>query len=210
MDRPARPPEFAALDLDVDAVIDDEDGHVWAFEALWDEDVTVTWSTPFVDGWVLSADWKLVDDVVQLEQLRVRRAGGDEHATARMVAKLRLGRVYYTVRRLFRAPWLGFVVPDAWLEAIERDGLGVPKPGPPPGEHLALLLKWAARYDDARKRDPRRPVKLLVQEYPGETAAAIRARLTRARDEGLLTKTDDGKAGGHLTAKARKLLKEGT
>jgi hypothetical protein len=95
----------------------------------------------------------------------------------------------------------------AWVEAVERDGLGVPKPGRP-GSEERTCAKWAAKYDDARKRDPHRPVALLVRENPGDTAAAIRARLTRARKLGLLTEAGAGKAGGHLTPKARQLLKE--
>jgi hypothetical protein len=210
MDKWKVPPEFEALGYDVDALA--EDGRPWSLGVSYEngiEGVVATWSTPFVDGWVLSIDWKLVDDVVQVEELRVHRAGDANAPTAKAVAKLRLGRIYYNVRRLFRWPALGAMLPDAWLRAIERDGLGVPRPGRQPDEELALLVKWAALYADARDRDPRRPVALLVREHPGETPAAIRARLTRARAAGLLTKAGAGIAGGRLTAKARKILKEG-
>jgi hypothetical protein len=207
------PREFEALGLGVDAV--DETGVPWELEVAYgdaentDDGVRATWTRPFIDGWVLRCSWTLVDGTVQLEGFHVVRATPDARApTAKVAGNLRLGSAYYQVRRLFRKPWLGFFVPEGWLHAIERDGLGVPKPGRPGGEAL-LGVEWAAKYEDACKRDPRRPIALLVRENPGYSAAAIRARLTSARKLGLLTAADSGKAGGELTEEAKRLLKEG-
>lgn len=66
---------------------------------------------------------------------------------------------------------------------------------------------WAQRY--VEKLGTRHPIRELMQEHPGYSEHAIRARLNRARAKGLLTDSPPGKAGGELTEKAKLILRSG-
>ncbi len=67
---------------------------------------------------------------------------------------------------------------------------------------------WAEKYVDAVEATCGKPMAKLMAENPGFDEARIRNILHQARDRGLLTDAEVGKAGGQLTDKAEALLTE--
>jgi hypothetical protein len=68
-----------------------------------------------------------------------------------------------------------------------------------------FYARVAALYVARIEEGNRRPIPQIAREL-GRTPAYVRNVLHDARQRGLLTKTQPGKAGGNLTAKARRLL----
>jgi hypothetical protein len=75
----------------------------------------------------------------------------------------------------------------------------------------SFYATWAKAYVEALEVAPKIPMKHLVATSNGtETENTVRAFLNRARARKLLTASEPGKPGGELTAKARKILEEGS
>jgi hypothetical protein len=86
-------------------------------------------------------------------------------------------------------------------------GVAGKRPGPkgPSDYELALL---AQQYVEQCATGNPHPINTLTKEYP-LSGAAMRDRLVRARDKGLLTTPPKrGKAGGHLTKRAIALIED--
>ena len=80
------------------------------------------------------------------------------------------------------------------------------RPGPPDKSRRTLAL-LAARYVALIEAGERAPTKALAEEL-NYSPVTINEQLRKARNAGLLTAAPKGKAGGRLTAKAKKLLED--
>jgi len=93
---------------------------------------------------------------------------------------------------------------EAWSDPFARQ----PRPGRRgrPDWHYAL---WSRRYVTALKKNPRKPVALLSDTYPGHSPETIRSYLNKARNRGLLTDPPkNGVPGGRLTKRCQLLLEQ--
>jgi hypothetical protein len=93
-------------------------------------------------------------------------------------------------------------LPAAWREAV----VAKRRTGRRPISDLELA-ELADAYVRACEEEPRRPTALLV-ERRHESYNTLQANLRRAVDRGLLVRNGHGKAGGHLTERARTILTE--
>jgi hypothetical protein len=73
------------------------------------------------------------------------------------------------------------------------------------GTGLPELAEWAERYLTACATTTR-PFVALAYEHPGMDPRTIKHYVTRATDAGLLLGRTPGRAGGRLSAKAKRLL----
>jgi hypothetical protein len=166
------------------------------------EDVTVYAVT---DG--LGVRWKLrlvtggTGDPFAVDSVEVHSRDG-QPVGRRLLARLGLGRVHRALDRARSDPAAAAVLGERWGAVV------APKPGRRgrPDLHYA---RAALDYVEALEAAPRAPVRYLIEQAGGHmTADEIKARVRRARERGLLTKATKGRAGGRLTSKARKLLRE--
>jgi hypothetical protein len=142
------------------------------------------------------------------EWLGLKASVPPQGVTARLLRQVTLGHVQHQVsefiawaRRTYgRTPF----EPERWLGGPLR----IPRrPGRRrrPGPTDAFIVQVAARYAAALITDPRRPIPAAAAQL--ELSAREVSRLVfLARRRGLLPKTKQGRAGGSLTAKARRLL----
>jgi hypothetical protein len=161
-----------------------------------------------------------IDVIVPVETalVRVRLRRFDKEPTVRRVAiEIRDETSEVTsqlVRRLGLVEALEAVLEDwsvgralgsVWHHRLRRPG----RRGRPEVEYA----EWARRYVEALERNKRQPTaQLLADDAEAgihRTDGEVRWYLSEARRRGLLTKAPPGKAGGSLTAKARRLLGAG-
>jgi len=85
------------------------------------------------------------------------------------------------------------------------------EPGKPKRQRRDDLYfaRLAARYAELVELGMRRPIPLLAAET-GLAPSTLTAAIRDARRTGFLTATPRGRAGGRLTAKARRLLDDDT
>jgi hypothetical protein len=149
-------------------------------------------------GWALRMRYEPHAAGPRLTEATLRPTGPASELGARLLRRLRMGaavdqaetsmREYVTLTRL-----LG----ERWGKPVQRPGRR--------GRPLVEYAVWAHRYVEACERDARAPIKLLALEH-GDSESSIRGLVNRARDRGLLTRSEQGKSGGKLTAKARRIL----
>ena len=163
------------------------------------------------DGRLL--EWRAVADEgasIGVRQLREVPIGAMERALRSYISE----EIPLT-RRIYNTPQLAVIsptaVPDAdsaaelrkWRE-LAADFARRPRPGVK-GRSDESYAALAACYVAAFERGEMSPVRAVARELGiGETT--IRNLLTKARERGLLTATEPGRAGGALTHKASRLL----
>ena len=114
----------------------------------------------------------------------------------------RLGEVGQALDRAFGDPVVALRLGDRWEARVK------PKPGRQGRTDLFYAVA-ALDYVRALEAAPSTPVRWLVEKAPGGvTADKLRARIRRARERGLLTKTPKRHPGGELTDKAKTVLRE--
>jgi hypothetical protein len=172
---------------------------------------------PVLGGYRVLVEWTLAspggygeEDVIRpTGRIVIEPAPGAlvDPPDAALFKRLGIGGVFGAMRHAFAAPEFVHVLPKAWLEVIARERFE-PRSGRKRRSPYSYAL-WAQRYVDACERDPHSPLRMLVDESPGETPESVRQYLTRARKLGLLTSPPPGRAGGKLTEFARRLLADG-
>lgn len=161
------------------------------------------------DGWIVRVRLlKPADDHgTDVEAIELRRMAGDKGVGSRMIRKMGLGGFLELVDDALEVDYrLGTLSDGGWRRKVRRPGRS--------GRPEVFYAEWAQRYVDALSQAPRTPIQWLIdaEEVAGReraTAAQLRAYVNRARERGLLTASPPGKAGGELTSKARRLLREG-
>jgi hypothetical protein len=130
-------------------------------------------------------------DEISIHRLDGRVAGVTSWRDAR------LGDVGQALDRALGDPVVALRLGERWGATVK------PKPG---RQGRPDLFYAVAALDYVRALDaaPRKPVRWLV-EHGNATADELRARIRRARERGLLTKTPKRHPGGELTDKAKDL-----
>jgi hypothetical protein len=183
-----------------------------ATESETDENgITTVYMTAGVGilGWRAQLAWRLgAEGRVYLHSLAFVRPEGEpigEDVPGHELAKrLKLGAFARQASQELRRPSLIFWLPTEWGRALLAE-VAIPKPGR--GREPVFYAKWAAEYERAQEVTPRTPIKTLLEDWPDETEESIRSYLNRARSRGLLTAAEPGRAGGKLTAKAKRILR---
>jgi hypothetical protein len=147
------------------------------------------------------------DDVVGPRRILVEMTDGSVIPKS-VFSRLRLSQVRSQIEHDLESPviqhQLGFFNEEAWSDPFAR----LPRPGRRGRPDWQYLL-WAARYVTALAENPRRPVALMAETYPGRSANTIRSYLNKARRRGLLTSARvNGLPGGELTKRGQRLLDE--
>jgi hypothetical protein len=116
-----------------------------------------------------------------------------------MLREIRTGAVIASARMTGRV--LAAYVPDSApdLSVSERVGRR--------GRDDLYYARWAAEYADALTRSPNPVAELAGQHHL--SASQVRNLVHACRKKEMLTAAPAGRAGGELTARAIKLLKEG-
>lgn len=142
--------------------------------------------------WTVTAVFEVEPGPPRLTDLHVGVMGGSAEPalTAEVLRSVPLAELAAEANRFLRFP----------TNLRQRP---VPKPGG--GDHTYAW--WAARYMRHVDRGSRRPVADLAEEFD-MTPTAARDLIHRCRAHGMLPKSRPGRAGGPLTAKARRLLGE--
>lgn len=142
------------------------------------------------------------------DQLRKLPPGG---IPATVLRRIRLTDIFDEVRRQFETI---ADVPEEWRELhravwLDRALKTVPRYPGRRGRDDAFYASVAAAYVTELDRGSRRPVADVAERlgWPPGTVTQIIHEARRRR--GLLTASPEGRAGGQLTAKARKLLMRG-
>jgi hypothetical protein len=114
--------------------------------------------------------------------------------------RLRLGDLHQAIRT--ELPFVQMLLPHVWMRDFK-----VPRPGQK-GHSIEHYALWVQRYLDAcaDENHGRAPMKALVEQYPGYDRKLINLWLARAEELGLLRGRAQGKAGGTMTAKCRRIL----
>jgi hypothetical protein len=133
-------------------------------------------------------------DEISIHRLDGRVAGVTSWRDAR------LGDVGQALDRALGDPVVALRLGDRWGARVK------PKPGRQGRPDLFYAVA-ALDYVRALEVAPSTPVHWLAEKGPGAvTADQLRARIRRARERGLLTKTPKRHPGGELTEKAKGLL----
>jgi hypothetical protein len=168
-------------------------------------DVVAIVQTKDREGVVLNARLPLLaaEGAVAIEAVELRREDG-QPLGRRALARMGLGAVYKALEKVLQSQIAQAHLGDQWT-------LEVPFPGRP-GRSDLFYAETALEYVRALDAEPNTPVRHMVDEAAKRgdhmTPDELRARLRRARDRKLLTKALPGKAGGRLTAKAKRVLRK--
>lgn len=177
-------------------------------------------------GWHVQAWFGFSEGVPWITELRVRPSIGrtlaDEHADEPVRENyphdrrrpVPAGGITTTVLRSIKTPALfeaiGRAEPAAFTLALhgrhgDEDFLARRRPGRG-GRDDAFYAMWAARY--LRKSETTsHPYGPLAREHPGYSVRSIRDIVHSARQRGLLVGGSQGRAGGRLSPKAERLLR---
>lgn len=172
------------------------------FEAAPNGEVVDVVSPVLNDTWLLKVALRRDgDDLVPVGIDLRPRPGATINATT--LRSLGFGGVQRAANLvLLGSPAIAAHLGDRWARPVERPGRA--------GREDNFYAGWARRYVQARVEAPRRPVAHLIEQAAkrGEhvTRGEIAARLTVARQRGLLTEAPSGQPGGELTEQARQLL----
>jgi hypothetical protein len=150
-------------------------------------------------GWRVTMRYRLHDGAIRFVGLSIDPAEPgdvpDEGSIFRRSRKLEA-----QVHRELREPMIQRLLPPAWRGVV----LAKRRSGRRPITDLELA-ELAEAYVQACEEQPRRPTALLV-ERRHESYDTLQANLRRAAKRGLLVRNGHGKAGGHLTDRARTIL----
>jgi hypothetical protein len=179
------------------------------FEGMPDGDPIADISPVLAGEWILRVSVQRDGDELVPVGLDLRPRPGAK-ISARVLRTLGFGAVLKAANDvLLGRPHVAATFGDRWAQPVEQPGRA--------GRKDAFYAEWARRYVDALATAPRRPIALLIEEAAERdehvTRGEIAARLTVARQRGLLTEAPSGQAGGELTDKARRVLgidEEGT
>ncbi len=130
--------------------------------------------------------------------------------TARLLREIKVGELARDVKGLISATSdlvidevSGRTVERVWTRVI-RDESSRPRSA---GRSDEFYAAWAGRYLRALDEHPRAPYVLLAERY-GVTVKEAQYLVARARSRCILTAQRQGKAGGQLTAKGERLLRD--
>lgn len=129
----------------------------------------------------------------------------DDPIDPRVFAKLSLRWMLTDIQREMSEPFLRYLLTRNNDPGWQDPFIALPRTGRKGRPDIDFAV-WADRYVTARNQTKGRPMKVLMAENPGFSNAAIKAILHKARGRGLLTKSEQGRAGGDLTKKAIDLL----
>jgi hypothetical protein len=136
-----------------------------------------------------------------IHRSRVEIAGSDD-ATARYLRQVKFGPAMQLISSALRVRSVGRELGDGWFQDVRRPGRR--------GRADLDYAEWAKRYVEAMARNPRAPIRQMVEDDATKgvhrTDDEVRAHVNKARDRGLLTRSDPGRPGGELTPKAKQLL----
>lgn len=153
-----------------------------------------------VDGWRRLLELVEVDGRVVTQRVVFEPVDADPFLSSTFFRRHGLGAFHDDALADLEGEVLAPFLPPGWRKP-DRPGPGRKQR---PDEHY---LVWAIRYLEACARDPRHPVRWIVENYPHEvmTESAVQARLTKAKTRGLLER-DQGRPGGRLRPKAVEML----
>jgi hypothetical protein len=154
---------------------------------------------------VLTISVESSGDEIGARKIEIEMADGSP-LSPKIFTRLRLAAILEQMNRDLKMPvirfQLGMFDGDEWREPFLRR-MRSGRKGRPDWEYAL----WAERYEDALAIDRRKPVELLMKQYPGHGASMIRSILHKARQRELLTPSPQkGLAGGYLTPKGQKVL----
>jgi hypothetical protein len=142
---------------------------------------------------------ELSDEGPQPTQFEIRTPS----QSTRQLRKLGYGWLVTDAQRALSDWAVGRFLGDAWQREVRRPGRA--------GRPDVFYAEWAERYVAALEVAPSRPIAHMVERAAarGEfwTDKQVRAYLNRARNRGLLTSPEPGRAGGEMTAEAVQMLK---
>ena len=178
----------------------------WATELHQRPQETVVFTTRVNDA-ELKIVVKATGGAIAPHQLTIEMPDGSA-LPASLFTRLRLTPVFDQMRRDFDSPVINYQLGMFDSARWDEPFLQRPRPGRKGRPDWEYAL-WASRYVSACEQDARRPVALLVERFPGHSDAMLRAIVYKARRRRLLTKPPQkGRAGGELTNRAVRLLKE--
>ncbi len=153
-------------------------------------------------GWQAVAEITATDAGLQIDRLTIKPWGDvapPGGITTRMLRQVRTGAIIASCRAAARA--IGAIVPDAApdLSVSERVGRR--------GRDDRFYARWAAEYADACTRSGHPVAEMAARHHL--SASQIRNLVHACRKREMLTDSPPGRAGGELTARAIKLLREG-
>jgi len=170
---------------------------------------------PDPSGWALTARFEVgTRKTVIIRSIEISPPEGQEVDAVDGAVWRRLNMVDFQ-RRLRAVYPIGASLRAGWPTDLA--------PGPRPGRAgrpVEFYADWVGRYVDALTREPRRPIKLIVDEARAKPRSELERRLQpsdvrryldKAETLGLITgrpKATEGRAGGHMTPKCRTILKE--
>jgi hypothetical protein len=167
---------------------------------------TVVFTTR-VDDAELKIVVKATDGAIAPHQITIEMPDGSA-LPASLFIRLRLTPVFDQMSRDFDSPVINYQLGMFDSARWDEPFLQRPRPGRKGRPDWEYAL-WASRYVSACEQDARRPVALLIDRFPGHEEGMLRAILYKARRRRLLTKPPQkGRAGGALTNRAVRLLKE--
>lgn len=155
-------------------------------------------------GVVVEFVLRLTDGEIGLGEQRTYRPDGQSMSlNSEMAIRLRLTEHLKQIERDVRRPSVMMTMPDEWCEAPVK----VAKRPGSAGHGPLFYAQWARRYVDAVNDETR---ELAIYKHlgalEGERPETIAQWIMKARQKGLLTKTGQGKRGGELTDRGKRLL----